>query len=81
MKPLVKIILSLQLLIEQDMLPRFKDEEEWNHLFNTFNQEEWQRAKQEVKKIRQRDMDVDGFRNFSLLDPEPIISQPIQLKM
>lgn len=80
MKPLVNRILSMQLLIERELVPRLELESDWDHQFYKFSWDEFQRAKQEVRLTRQRDLE-EGIENFGLLDPVPLISQDQQVDM
>lgn len=52
MKPLVNRILSMQLLIERELVPRLELESDWDHQFYKFSWDEFQRAKQEVRLTR-----------------------------
>lgn len=51
-KPLVNKLLTLQLLIERELLPRMKEEVEWNQKFYKFGWEEFLRTKQLVRLQR-----------------------------
>ena len=62
------------------MLPALQEEVKWNNAFHNFSWDEYIHAKQEIKRVRQQDLE-DGIRNFSITDAEPIISQQMQLKM
>ena len=53
MKPLIRMILSLQLLIEQDLVPKLQEEVKWNNEFFSFSWDEYSHAKQEIKRMRQ----------------------------
>lgn len=52
MKPLLHKILSLQLLIEDIFLPKLEDEADWNQKLFKFSGEEFNMAKNEVKRTR-----------------------------
>ena len=72
MKPLVNKIMSLQLLIERELLPKLNDEVDWNHKLYSFGWDEFIRAKHEIKQVRAKDLE-EGFEN-NLPDPEAIIT-------
>ena len=62
------------MLIERELVPRLEDESDWDHQFYKFSWDEFQRAKQEVRLTRLRDLE-EGIENFGLLDPVPLIAQ------
>ena len=55
MKPLVNKIMSLQLLIERELLPRLEDEVDWNQNLFQFGMEEYARARQQARYLRNKE--------------------------
>ena len=81
MKPLIRVILRTQLGIEQEFLPNFADEADWNHQLFKFSWDEFIRARSELRRKKEQEQ-TEGIENSvsDLIEPEPIISQEEQLK-
>ena len=70
MKPLISRILSLQLLIEQELLPKIEAEAAWNTNFFTYTWDHYLTEKHRVRKLRQREAE-EAALGGSLDIPDP----------
>ena len=75
MKPLLSRILSLQLLIEQELMPKLEAEVQWNTDFFAYAWEHYLQEKHWVKKVRAREIDDDAISFHDVPDAQPVITQ------